>query len=378
MKRVLFIFLLTLGTLLAKPCMTDIYFGNGVWNPDRDAVRKVQLRALKVLMLERAPTRLNKSDQGKLFQWKLAYNPSYGKREDLIETFWQLKESGQITKGYFEWIFTLLNSDENTEPYQKLQDIIRTYSDDAIYMFTLYETSSFKQKHNVLLVAHSQGNLFGNKMYTLMSDKQKAKFRMVSVGTPADHVMKPGQTAPYVTVRNDYVINRIKGALPGNVDGFGHTFIGTYIGSSFESRTQIALYVKNAYDDLMQNTSCVECSYVRTKVSEINKMTVECQVFGTYGTEVIGTFDAEKYNATILPNGDKSCRDPFKLAGFPNLVHTNTDGVYSWETGRFSSKEQLYSRKGKEETYLYLNASQCIKLSVNGDYYDLVESSLAN
>ena len=87
MKKILFIFLLTIGSLLAKPCMTDIYFGNGVWNPDRDAVRKIQLRALKELMLYRTSTPLNKSDQGKLFQWKLAYNPSTGTSDDVIETF---------------------------------------------------------------------------------------------------------------------------------------------------------------------------------------------------------------------------------------------------------------------------------------------------
>ena len=376
MKKILLIFILMFTFSEAKPCMTDIYFGNGVWNTRAQTIESTN--ALKKFMLDQAVTRLDAQKEGIDYVFKYAYNPSHGTREDLIETFWQLKESGQISEGYFGAVYAALTWEENTKLYNKLSDIVSKYRSDVATMFALYQTSSFDQNHNVLLVAHSQGNLFGNKMYILLNDKQKAKFRMVSVGTPADHVMEPGQTSPYVTLTNDPIIGGIPGSLPGNVDGFGHTFVSAYLSDSVNAPRKIALYVRNAYDDLMQNTSCVECSYVRTKVSEINKMTVECQVLGAYKTEVIGTFYAEEYNATILPNGDKSCKDPFKFAGFPNLIHTNTDGVYSWETGRFSSKDQLYSRKGKEETYLYLNSSQCIKLSVSGDYYDLVESSLAN
>ncbi len=265
MKKILFILTLIIITVEAKPCMTDIYFGNGVWNTRTQGQEGT--KELRDFMQINYNARLNRDEEGKTYNFKHAYNPSYGNgdKRDLIETFYQLKESGQVSNGYFQWMFTLLNDDETTEPYQKLQDIIRTYNSDAIYMFTLYQQSSFNQKHNVLLVAHSQGNLFGNKMYTLMNEAQKKKFRMVSVATPADHVIKPGQTSPYVTVHGDYAIQSLilagAGSLNTNVDGVGHTFIGTYLGNSFEARTQIALYVKNAYDNLLQTNTCDTYQY---------------------------------------------------------------------------------------------------------------------
>lgn len=240
MKKILFILLLTIGSLVAKPCMTDIYFGNGVWNPDRDKVVADQLFSLKEFMLYRAPTPLNKADQGKLFNWKVAYNYSTGTNTDLIETFYQLKESGQITEGYFTMISATLaakdGANSNAEILTKIQSIIKYYNYNVSRMYEIYQQSSFNQKHNVLLVAHSQGNLFGNKMYTLMNDKEKKRFRMVSVATPANHVMKPNQTFPYVTAKLDYVIGPIPGSLPGNVDGVGHTFLGTYLDSSIHKK----------------------------------------------------------------------------------------------------------------------------------------------
>jgi len=97
-------------------------------------------------------------------------------------------------------VYAALTWEEDTEFYNKLSEVISKYESDVDAMFTLYQTSSFSKRHNVLLVAHSQGNLFGNKMYTLMNEAEKKKFRMISVGTPADHVMKPNQTEPYVTL----------------------------------------------------------------------------------------------------------------------------------------------------------------------------------
>ncbi len=203
MKRLLLILILAFTVSEAKPCMTDIYFGNGVWNTEKQA--KYSRKILRKFMLHKAVTRLDPQKEGVDYVFKYAYNPSYGKREDLIETFWQLKESGQISDGYFGAVYAALTWEEDTKFYNKLSEVIREYKSDITTMFTLYKTSSFDKHHNVLLVAHSQGNLFGNKMYTLLNDEQKVKFRMVSVGTPADHVMEANQTSPYVTLIHDPV-----------------------------------------------------------------------------------------------------------------------------------------------------------------------------
>ncbi|MFT7823637.1 MAG: hypothetical protein ABXS92_02635 [Sulfurimonas sp.] len=210
-------------------------------------------------MQYQAVTQLDPQKEGETYRFGHAYNPSRGTIDDLIETFWQIKESGQISDGYFFAIYSALAAESNGDEFlQKLQTIISNYNSDVNAMYQLYTNASFNQKHNVLLVAHSQGNLFGNKMYTLLNEDQKAKFRMVSVATPANSVAGSG---PYATASGDYVINPIPGALSSNVDGFGHTFISTYLNGSINAPRQIALYVKNAYDNLMQTATCDQYRY---------------------------------------------------------------------------------------------------------------------
>ena len=247
MKKITFL-IIWLSTLLsASSCVTDIYFGNGVWNTDTQAAQN--LNALRQFMQSSYNARLSREDEEKTYFFKLAYNPTHGTQNDLLETYWQLRESGQISQGYFVSQWKLLTYDRGEEEMRKaMHRVEMMYNADADTMFQGYKTESLNPHHNILLVAHSQGNLFGNKMYTLLTAQEKEKFQMVSVATPAGYVMKPGQKSPYVTADWDYVINRIENALPGNVSGFGHTFIGTYIGTSFEARTKIAEYTKNAYD----------------------------------------------------------------------------------------------------------------------------------
>ena len=55
MKKILFILIVTIASVNAKPCMTDIYFGNGVWNDKEDAIDNRHY--LKKFMLYKAITK---------------------------------------------------------------------------------------------------------------------------------------------------------------------------------------------------------------------------------------------------------------------------------------------------------------------------------
>ncbi len=76
----------------------DIYFGNGVWNDDQSAEtgRKELEDTIKA--------ELNRPYE----TVTLAFNHTYGKRRDLIETFYQLKELGQISAGYFHVLSNIM------------------------------------------------------------------------------------------------------------------------------------------------------------------------------------------------------------------------------------------------------------------------------
>lgn len=372
MKKILFIILVTIASLNAKPCMTDIYFGNGVWNIERQA--KDGRKALREFMLTRANTHLDIQKEGITYNFKHAYNPSHGTLLDLVETFWQLKESGQISDGYFHSIYaSLMSSRDGNHYYDRLQQIINTYNGDINTIFAAYKTSSFDQKHNVLLVAHSQGNLFGNKMYALLTSEQKKKFRMVSVATPASYVMQENQISPYVTATLDYIIGPIPGSLPGNVDGIGHTFISTYLHSSFEARTKIAQDVKSAYDALMQTTTCTEYDYVFFRIYETDNLKVVAKQSNIFINDIIGEVNIEYTITDTIKNNTYYCGDDYPSYYFhPSLDHQLDYMI--WNVSPFFSKSELESNKGSILKYQFGN--RCATISLSGDVYDLALSAL--
>ena len=70
----------------------------------------------------------------------------------------------------------------------------------------------------LVVVAHSQGNLYANQVYDLLfpsiSSFGASRFKLISIATPADHVAGGG---PYTTLTND-PIWLVSGALPSNTD----------------------------------------------------------------------------------------------------------------------------------------------------------------
>jgi len=378
-QKILILLLLGMVSVFGKPCMTDIYFGNGVWNPDQDKIRNEQLKGLKGLMEGNNPTIFNKQNEKNLYQWKVAYNPSYGHIDDVIETFWQLKESGQISEGFFGAVYAALTWEESTEFYNKLTEIIQKYNQDVTTMYTIYKNASFNQKHNVLLVAHSQGNLWGNKMYTLLTDEQKKKFRMVSVGTPANHVMKPNQTSPYVTLYGDLVIRSVPNSLPANTNGGGHSFVSAYLGK-IDSQIKIATYVKSAYDDLMQTTSCTLYDVVYMKVYAGTKMDI--YAYTVYDTPKETALLKSIPLTTYKPTGkapDLNCGDPTVWFGGKYFSSCgNSSSICSWRPGEVIAGENFESKKGFKQYVLSdpYGDPQCFVLEITDEIYSLVTSSL--
>ena len=386
MKKIFLIVSLLISVIYAKPCMIDIYFGNGVWNTERQAI--AGMKALRSFMKYKAVIRLDPKKEGDAYIFKYAYNPTHGTRDDLIETFWQLKESGQISSGYFMLVYAVLAGEDDYEEFlKKLQEVVNNYNIDASSMYNLYKYNSFNKNHNVLLVSHSQGNLFGNKMYTLMSDNEKKKFRMVSVATPANHVMKTNQKSPYVTASNDFVINPIPGSLPANVDGFGHTFIGTYLGSSINAPRKIALYIKNEYDYLLKNALCSQYEMTKVEMPSFGILKIYGKPFNIYTWEEIATLKLPQKDAKKI-NGSTTCNPTISLY-IDNQVWPEGDKDYwanssgfkriKWLPGSgITNKKELDSRSYVSDNVLNEESKKCIQLSLKKgtNLYNILESGL--
>ncbi len=91
----------------------------------------------------------------------------------------------------------------------------------------------------ILVVAHSQGNLYANAAYTNLAgnDLPMDSFGIVSIANPASYVAGGG---PYFTLENDVVVNAVRAVLsstlPGNIynsnetaDWTHHNFIDSYL-----------------------------------------------------------------------------------------------------------------------------------------------------
>ncbi len=162
-------------------CKTDIYYGNGVWNEYEDAEKsKDRLQGV----IEREIIRYELPLQKKYGKLKLAYNWGQGTLLDVLETYYQLREAGQLDGIGF---YTAIASLTAKLPYVTLgaiatQNLWEPFTKDweqgnvdEMWNYHYYP-ESFKLGHRVLLVSHSQGNLFANRIYDTIAPAGYKKY----------------------------------------------------------------------------------------------------------------------------------------------------------------------------------------------------------
>ena len=238
--------------------ITDIYFGNGVWNTYGQA-KKGQKQIKKRLINKGLITKdeilyegeeSSNSSICKKYSFKIAYNwhgmyrddtghdEQFKQFFDLAETFVQLKESGQVENSslfkFLEWFVVDHGYPVEFKEQLKLYIALATttHQSNILEMSADYQQHSFDKGHRVLLVSHSQGNLWANDMVKTFNPWQKEYFRNVGVAVPADHLEAESR---YVTLSCDLVMAAIPEHLESNEECYGvedisgHEFIGSYL-----------------------------------------------------------------------------------------------------------------------------------------------------
>jgi len=187
------------------------------------------------------------------------------------------------------------------------------------------------------------------------------------------------------------VIGPIPGSLPSNVDGTGHTFIGTYLNGSINAPRKIALYVKSAYENLMKNSTCQDYwavtmdfyseGYMEVFGSPIvsgHNASVQLSVgkvnFNTYPAKKVGTPPKYVCNGTWLLWGYPDYKATF---GDSNLyVQSSDNNPLSWKPGVIYDKDTNERRQKIHYTIRSKNKLTCIELKHEGELYDLVKDTL--
>ncbi|MCP4023081.1 MAG: hypothetical protein GY729_14665 [Desulfobacteraceae bacterium] len=222
---------------------TYVFFGNGVLND-------VQSTASSARMLKH---KLRQHVDGTNLEGRIrvasSHNPTIGAIGDLLEAHKQNLQTSWIQ-------FWLILSGLNPMPdyfQQKLIDITNSVKDDIVqgnvpelqYHIDTYNNLLSDCK-KVVVVPHSQGNLFANIAYSKIDEDAKDSFGIVAVATPDSYVAGDG---PYTTLDEDYIIGAIPFAMDSNLDNFfgpintneitGHYFGRSYMLEGYPAETKI-------------------------------------------------------------------------------------------------------------------------------------------
>ena len=170
MKK-LFLLLITLSTLVFSAideCKTDVYFGNGILTtPDASKSNTILLRDA---IIEKFDKDYFNKHIGKV---DYAYNRTIGQIGDLFESAYQIIDLQELVDIGANWIL----DDKKTIHSLDLEDQVDKYE------------ASITNGHKVLVVAHSQGNLFAQEAYERLGERGKDNwmqqyFEAVSIASP--------------------------------------------------------------------------------------------------------------------------------------------------------------------------------------------------
>lgn len=253
---------------------TQVYFGNGVNNTLAEA--RFSRNALVYAYLVKNDIRSNYPDEK--FKFFLAYNYSRGFVKDILEVINQkVDETGGLTateilfllklskKAALKAITSLSTAsggariivdvaaravDTASDEYIKrleedAEGLSRYYQESTTNDHIQKYTSDLNEGKKVIVVAHSQGNLFANAAVTEVINRNSDyvnSIGIVGVASPAGIVIGSNQ---YITADDDRVIDALRithTVLPSNIDndpGFfddprdmlNHSFTTSYLAS---------------------------------------------------------------------------------------------------------------------------------------------------
>ncbi len=237
---------------------TEIYFVNGVWNTF------AQARSGRNLLESAYRQTLESQYPEQKFEFKVAYNSSAGKVRDIIEVIGQKlneindEDANKLTAAQYLNRYLTVKKFNEIVPISALP-ITATIEEYLVGRITdVVDTSSHIQKYQtdlqegkrVLLIAHSQGNLFANQAISALMDTYGNSIGMIGVASPAAVTYN---NSSYYTAHDDRVIDALRiihDVLPSNIendpgifndprDFANHQFKESYFSSGIASRAYI-------------------------------------------------------------------------------------------------------------------------------------------
>jgi len=294
-----------------------VFFGNGIKTAEKKAydARNVIKQRLKA---ELPP------DEFELLAFDVAYNGTHTLPLDLLESTVQLLTEN--TSKFWSFFWGLIPApdwftDQVLLLSVALDNTALVTTDSLKNHVTTYKTKIAEGK-KVLLVAHSQGNLFGNQAYKLLNSSQRQSFGMVSVATVDSNVLGAG--SPYTTLATDKLILALisaqlvlptKPMLPNteNLDpepeySMGHAFIESYMADGSISGDQVTQQVIATLATLAKPPQIVEPGVITVSLTWGSAPDIDLHVYEPNGMRVFW-YNLQGYSGT-LDRDDRSGYGP--------------------------------------------------------------------
>jgi hypothetical protein len=240
LKRLALLTSLMAGPAFAAPAA--VIFINGVQSTFDDSVAS--------MLVLKGNLKAKKLDKN--FVYGNAYNTSNGFFSDLWQVFQQKNNETQDAKNFWRMLDggTAQAGWMSQAIYDKYLNAFSSSSMPELPEHLKIYRQYLAEGRKLVLVAHSQGNLYANaEQNMLISGPKNMQGKVSSVGTasPAQHLM-PGSS--YITSSWDQVINGlrlIKTTLPSNIsigfhptqDIMGHSFVKIYMNTEYPAAEQV-------------------------------------------------------------------------------------------------------------------------------------------
>lgn len=273
-----------------------VYFGNGIWTTFAEGISgtlqlqtSARLRSQPELDLETTT-------------FALAFNPSEGFIDDLWEATRQkigeeLRNAGISGKEQSQ--FHRYRAGRIVQP-RYFQDDVKIQTEQttetvvladpvAANHLALYKRDILEGRE-VVLVAHSQGNFFGNEVWRGLTAQERQGYTMVSVANPSAYNFSGGRE---INLDKDLVrfftrltfAGTISNAKPPQ-DSLGHSFESTYLENGSESQRLVVIAMAAALAFMPTPVAQAEDGAITVTLTWNSSTDVDLHVFEPNGTHV--------------------------------------------------------------------------------------------
>jgi len=348
---------------------TVIFFGNGVKSIKKEAFKSKETikKRLKAIL----PT-----DEFDVLEFDVAYNDTHGLPFDLLEStiqiltgnvsrFWRLFWNLEPIPDWFGDKMTLLSI---------ALDKTALVTTDSLWKHVNTYKTTIGEGKKVILVAHSQGNLFGNMAFSQLNSRERSSFGMVGVANVDNNVL--GSDGPYTTLVTDKVVSaliNVQIALPTKPmapntenllepgDSLGHSFIQTYMAAESNSDAKITQQIIATLDSLAEPPKIIEPGVVTVSLTWGSEPDVDLHVYEPNGMQV-SWFNLEGYSG-FLDRDDRTGHGP---------EHYNVPSCETLERGVYHVALDYYKGYGPEVATIQIKAGLLVRtfeVDLPSEYY---------